>query len=266
MSNSVVLKFDNCVVSSATSTVHSENDSIRFSVIAGLKITYETPIRYTSTVDYGEFENGVAHKINETFDPNGEEISFVQGVYVNYDGNTNKKKTMYFPALTVDTTLPPDYRRTVFPTLFTEYWPFDWAYDTGTPRWEPFPEGHYERRMNPRGQYRCDYDLDRTEPSFISSTEVYSRSKKKLLISNSATLFFTDVDLGVDGNTVVVTPQCFGTWETTEDVILTAIAPEELYEDTAIPPHVPARPDSPTLTFGRARFKVEPYYPEEEET
>lgn len=262
MSNSVILKFDNCVVSGATSTVYRENDSIRFSVMVGLKITCETPIRYTSTVDYGEFENGVAHKINETFNPNGEEISFVQGVYVNYDGTKN---TMYFPQITRDTALPPDYRRNVFPTLFTEYWPNYWAYDTGSPYWDRFPEGHYEIRLKPQGQLSSDYsnyDLERIEPSFISDTEV-----KRLIIAKSDRLLFTDVDLGVDGNTVVVTPQCFGTWQTTEDVILTAIAPEELYEDSAMPMwDIPARPESPTLTFGRARFKVEPYYPEDEET
>ena len=214
----------------------------------GIKITLETPLRYTYTVQYGEVVDGVAHKIAETFNPNLATYNNIERVSVwrNTDNAAKPKVGLVFWIVSL-----LGYMYGILP--YVTRWRYSWN-----------NLGEREERTFIRRNYGSDsgygeYEWDRIEPSYISSEEVYGAVAKELIIGN-ARLYVYHADLNCNGNEIVFTPQCFGVWETTEDVLLSAVAPESL----KVPHNGVSLPDQPTLTYGRARIRVEPYYSEEQ--
>ena len=76
-------------------------------------------------------------------------------------------------------------------------------------------------------------------------------------------LIFTAENGGVDcqGTSVIITPDVFGTWETVEDVLLTATIPET-WEGAIVwegnKRVVSPLPDDPEITSDKLRVIIEP--------
>ena len=224
MSETVFLKFNNCVMS-ATNPANTPN-AVRISGTASYKITLLTVPQITDVVTYGSIGGGVSEITSETYRAYQTEVSVVAQMGV---VRINNRITLTFPTLQTNNAIFTAYARASLASQLNWRNPLGPGHDT----WELYPKTLSGSNWKKK---------DTGESPGAGSAVLRFGTNQLNIITAKAT---------VDGQTITIDPQVFGEWETTEDVILGAVAPAQKTTGfTTAPP-------APILTTGRARVKVE---------
>lgn len=224
MSETVFLKFNNCVMS-ATNPANTPN-AVRISGTASYKITLLTVPQITDVVTYGSIGGGVSEITSETYREYQTEASIVATMGV---VRINNRITLTFPTLQTNNAIFTAFARASLASQL--YWRKTGA--TGADSWEIYPKTLSGSNWKKK---------DTGESPGAGSAVLRFGTNQLNIITAKAT---------VDGQTITIDPQVFGEWETTEDVILGAVAPAQKTTGyTTAPP-------APVLTTGRAQIKVE---------
>lgn len=225
MSETIILKFNNCVMS-ATNPANTPN-AVRLSGTANYKITLLTVPQITNVVTYGSIGGGVSEITSETYREYQTETSFITQMGVI---RINNRITLTFPLLQTNAAPLSGFVRADSASQLNWRNPLGPGHDT----WELY------FKTTPHGP---NWNKKDTGESPGAGSAVLRFGTNQLNIINAKAT--------VDGQTIMIDPQVFGEWESTEDVILVAVAPAQKVSGfTTAPP-------APILTTGRARVKVE---------
>lgn len=260
MDNECTLRFKNCRVYATNPAVNQLDLRIQI----GIKSTILTPPQYATRVEYRESSDGSLIKSNETIDEIETEKTAVSYVGVwrerDYNGDyvANGYTGVSFPASGGDAWYLNMTDDASFDSvgLFNPYH----AFYTRTSRWSLVKESDSNSFIVGKTQgsvwtlpnwTKIDSDV----PDAVMFTlnfagnSIYTRGRLLLAYATA-----TEND-GI----VTVSPCVFGTWETTEDVVLRAVGQEQIRTST-IGGSTTVIGGGMELTYGRARIKVEPLF------
>lgn len=217
MSETVILKFNNCVMS-ATNPANTPN-AVRISGTANYKITILTVPKITNTVVYNYATGEVD---TETFRDYATETTINANIGV---VRINNRLTLGFPTL-----------QTISG--------FALARGASSFYWQAYGTLHYGWRLMPQNLGTSNW--------IKSDTGKRPGYEGGAIRFNTAIVYLIAAGVALNQNTVTINPEVFGQWESEEDVVLEATA--AAYSEW---PTTQTRPPAPIITTGKAYLKVE---------
>lgn len=221
MSETVILKFNNCVMS-ATNPANTPN-AVRISGTANYKISILTVPKITNTVVYNATTGEVK---TETFRDYATETTINANIGV---VRINNRLTLAFPALQRNN------------AILHGFMP---ARNASSLYWQAYGTLHYGWRLMPQ-------DLG-TSYWIKSDTGQRPGYEGGAIRFNTAIVYLTAAGVALNQNTVTINPEVFGQWESEEEVVLEATA--AAYSEW---PTTQTRPPAPIITTGKAYLRVE---------